>query len=265
MPSTHYQQAHATLSLAQQAVLASAFAALEAQIKANIENETALQVADFSDLLQAFLAQIGTGQAANNAWGSACRGFQLRGKAILPAQCPITLGKLKPLHDHATHVHKASSGKLTPDAAAKLLRKHSGLGKLPAFSQILHDAVLGDYIIWATFKATDTNSHPYPHLPQTHAGILAALGLGYSSSTDPLVFLAWNHQAAGTPPPPLHRPTIADAGNYRFFRPNLDATAWHGWTEPLPHSTMPVFAQPEIVLGKITCAGLKLPFYVIEA
>lgn len=263
MVSTSYQIAYLSLSASEQAALTQAFGTLDAQVKANIENETALDAADFSALLAAFAAQLASGIAANDAWGVTCRAFQLRGKALSPAQCPTILGKVKPLHDHATHVHKASSGKLTPAIAEKLIRKHANQKDLPASGQILRQAVLGDYLIWATFKVSDSSSHPYPHLPQTHAGILAALGLGCSSSTDPIVFLAWDHHMAGTPP--LHRPTIADAGNYHFFRPHADAHAWHGWTEPLPHPPAAVFPQPEIVLGKITCAGLTLPFHVLEA
>lgn len=262
MSSANYQTAYASLIPAEQAALTLAFATLDAQVTANIQNETALVAQDFLELLQAFASQLASGIAANDAWGTACRSFKFRGKALLPTQCPIILGKVKALSDHATHVHKASHGKLSPAAAEKLIRKHANQQNLPATGQFLRKAVMGDYVIWATFHANDSSKHPYPHLPQTHAGILAALGLGCSSSTEPIVFLAWQHQQAGNPP--LHRPTIADAGNYSFFRPHADVHAWHGWTEPLPHSSAPS-PQPELVLGKITCAGLTLPFHVIEA
>ena len=92
----------------------------------------------------------------------------------------------------------------------------------------LYDANLGkqdssgiNYIVWATFNAADSRNSPFQRLPKTRLGIRTALGLGHLRDDESLILLFWNHANSGSPP--LHRPTVADAETYEFYRPWADA------------------------------------------
>jgi hypothetical protein len=258
----HYKQALERLSLATQEAVRVALAAMDAQVRSNVEHETALAPIDFVSLLTQFSTELGTGESPRTSWERACRAHQLKGRALAGAQCPVTLGRVKQLPDHAIDIHKASNGRLSKIKAEQLLRKHSGSPDPVGFETALRAAPLGNFTVWATFDGENTANNPFARLPATQAGICAALGLGHISNTHAIVLLEWDHVTSGSPP--LHRPTIADAECNPHFSPHMNPIEVHGWTKPLAYtSTLP--AQPEVVTPKLGSLGLKLPFHVIDA
>ena len=122
-------------------------------------------------------------------------------------------------------------------------------------------APLGNYLVWATFNANNPATDPFNHLPTSHGGICTALGLGWANAI--LILLVWSHAGSGSPS--LHRPTVADAEVYPFYRPHRDASAPWGFTCPLPPNPGGLQPQPELVMPETTSQGLRLPFRVIRA
>jgi hypothetical protein len=257
----HYKQALERLTLAAQEAVRVALAAMDAQVRSNVENETALEDHVFVSLLQSFAAVLDRGVMPAAAWQSACRAHQLRGRALAGTQCPVTLGRVKGLQAHAKDIADASDGEYEVEEAERLLRKHKGKPQASGFEVFLRAAVLGNFTIWATFDPTNTAKNPFVRLPQTRSGICAALGLGHFGMDEAIVVLACDYLGSGSPS--LYRPTIADAETNPYFQPHSDPDAPHGWTRPLPH-TPPLPAQPEFVLSSTVCTGLTLPFQVFE-
>lgn len=268
MPLSPYEQTLAALTLEFKRAIEDAFiawskAASLAQVSRNIAGETALAVSDFSDLLASFATELATGNAPEKSWISACRSHKLKGRQIPNDDCPAVLGRARSLDDHAKSVAKASSGNLTPQEAKKQLLKHSGSPNPIGFEPFLRGAALGNYLVWATFNSDDTQANPFDRLPKTRPGICTALGLDGAIFSDTLVVLIWSHPHSGSPP--LHRPTVADAEDYQFYRPRPDADALWGLTEPLPPNLDKLEPQPEVVLPETNSRGLRLSFRVYSA
>lgn len=230
------------------------------QVSWNITNETALAAPDFSSLLDSFASRLTAGSSPKDSWLAACRAHKLKGSQLPVTVCPEILGRAKGLEDHAVWVAKASGGGLTPAEAKRLLIKYSGAHNPTMLHPFLRETPLGKYnLVWATFDQTDPNANPFARLPVSRDAICAALGLG--GITDTLILLVWNHADSGSPP--LHRPTVADAEDYRFYRPRPDARAFWGLTEPLPPNPDGLAPQPEVVMPDPTSRGLRLPFSVV--
>ena len=115
--------------------------------------------------------------------------------------------------------------------------------------------------MWATFDSTDPAGDPFVRLPSSRDGICTALGLAHFETGDALIILVWNHIDSGSPP--LHRPTVADAEDYAYYRPHSEADALWGLTEPLPPNPDGLQPQPEVVMPETTSQGLRLPFRVV--
>lgn len=269
MPLAAYQQALADLTaeaklLVEGTLNAWAFDATLGQVGQNVEHETALGTADFTSLLHSFGAMLNSGETPLAAWLTACRNHKLRGNTIPAARCPVVLGRVKSLADHANSVSKGSRGLLTSDQARKLLLKHSGSLTPIRFESFLRSANLGNYnLVWATFDSADTTADPFDRLPGSCTGMCTALGLGHLTAEDTLIVLVWSHADSGSPP--LHRPTVADAEDYFFYRPRPEADAEWGLTEPLLPNPDGLQPQPEVVLQETTSKGLRLPFRVVQA
>ncbi len=230
------------------------------QVCHNIANETALALGDFKNLLGAFAARLAKGEAAETAWPMACREHKLKGRQIPLTSCPELLGRAKGLDDHANAIAKASGGALTCGEARRLLLKHAGSLKLIGWETFLRGAPLGNYLVWATFDKDHPEADPFDFLPKSREEIRTILGLGHITASDTLILLAWDHIDSGSPP--LHRPTVADAESYPYYRPGLDPDAPWGLTEPLPPNVNRLPPQPEVVMPEITSQGLRLPFRI---
>jgi len=232
-----------------------------AQVSRNVVGETALAVADFLSLLTAFATKLANGNPVQDSWVSACRNHKLKGPQIPKSQCPAMLGRVRSLEEHAKSVAKASSGGLTLQEAKGHLLKHSGSLNPIGFEAFLRAAALGNYIVWATFDSDAPHADPFDRLPSTRTGICTALGLGGGILNETLILLVWNHADSGSPP--LHRPTVADAGDCPFYRPCADANALWGLTEPLQPNPDGLRPKPEVVMPEIPSRGLRLPFRVV--
>lgn len=231
------------------------------QVSQNVGDETALAAGDFLSLLTAFATELSNGNSAQISWVSACRNHKLRGRQIPNVQCPTILGRAKSLEEHAKSVAKASSGSLTQQEAKKHLLKHAGSPNPSSFEPFLRAAALGNYIVWATFNSDDPHANPFDRLPNTRVGVCTALGLGGAIFNETLVLLVWNHADSGFPP--LHRPTVADAEDYPYYRPCADADALWGLTGPLQPNPGGLQPQPEVVMPETPSRGLRLPFRVV--
>jgi hypothetical protein len=233
-----------------------------AQVSRNVTGETALAADDFSGLLASFATELANGNPAEKSWITACRRHKLKGRQIPNDHCPAVLGRARSLEDHANSVSRASSRSLTAQEAKKQLLKNSGSRNPVGFEPFLRAAVLGNYIVWATFNSDDPRADPFDRLPKTRLGICTALGLGGPMLNETLIVLVWNHADSGSPP--LHRPTVADAEDYPYYRPRANAAALWGLTGPLPPNAEAIQPQPEVVMPETASRGLRLPFRVVQ-
>ena len=270
MPLSAYQQALADLEpdatlAVEDALVAWATDDTLGQVRQNVADETALATSDFASLLRSFAEQLASGSSTMGSWLTACRAHKLKGRLIPDADCPVVLGRAKGLEDHANSMAKASRGRgdLTKEQAKKLLIKHSGSPKPIGLDSFLRDAPLGRYIVWAVFNPDDPHANPFDRLPRSHEAIRTALGLGHYTPADTLIVLFWSHVDSGSPP--LHRPSVADAEDYSYYRPRPDADALWGLTEPLPPNPDGLQPQPEVVMPDTTSQGLRFPFRVVHA
>jgi len=218
MTMSKFQQALETLAPDSKRAVKDVFVAWSrdaalAQISRNVAGETALAVADFVNLLTSFAAALAKGNPAQESWMSACHDHKLMGRQVPKSHSPAILGRARCLEEHARSVAKASFGSLTPHEAKMHLLKHSGSLNPTGFEAFLRAAALGNQVVWATFDSDAPRADPFDRLPNTRAGICTALGLGGGMSNQTLVLLVWNHADSGSPP--LHRPTVADAGAIR--------------------------------------------------
>jgi hypothetical protein len=233
------------------------------QVRRNVAGETALVVADFVALLTNFATLLASGEQPLKSWIAACRNHKLKGRQLPTGHCPAVLGRARSLDDHAKSVAKASSGGLTAHEAKKHLFKYSGSHNPAAFEPFLRAAALGNYFVWATFNSDDPRTDPFDRLPKTRSGICTALGLGGPISSETLIVLVWIQANSGSPP--LHRPTVADAEDYPYYRPCADPAAHWGLTEPLSPNLDALLPQPELVMRETSSRGLRLPFRVVPA
>ena len=268
MPLSAYQQALAKLKPDALLEIERVFAewsidATLGQVRQNVVDEAALATDDFTSLLNSFAAQLANGRSPKVSWLTGCRGHKLKGYLLLDTECPAILGRSKGLEDHAASIAKASRGDLTKEQARKLLLKHADSHNPIGFESFLREALLGNFLIWAFFDSANPNRNPFDQLPNSHAAICTSLGLGHFTTADTLIALVWSHVDSGSPP--LHRPTIADAEVYPYFRPHADAKIHWGLTKPLSPNPDKLQPQPEVVMPKITSRGLQLPFRVVQA
>ena len=235
---------------------------LDRRVCRNIAAETALSRGDFLAILRRFAA-LGASRTPAEAWRTACREHKFRGRPLGPEDCPGVLGRAMSLENLASLINEASPLEFTRGELERLLYRLSGstgIDEVGEFETILREARLGRYLIWATFDPDERQSNPFQRLPQNRRAICTALGLGRFDRDESLVALAWDHRAVGSPP--LHRPTIADAEDFEYFRPHPDPGASWGLTEPLTPNDDGVGPQPEIVMRVVKAEGLKLPILI---
>ncbi|MBB5031439.1 hypothetical protein [Prosthecobacter vanneervenii] len=233
------------------------------RVAANIRAEVALQLADFTALLTDFATELaGVTVSPESGWVNACRRNQFRG-AAMPPPLPTHLGRAVPIGGYAKIISESPSITLTPDMCEQMLRDiHLASGMpTPRETRILQQARLGRYVMWAAFDATHTTQSPFDHIPKTTDAVRTALGLGECPETETLILITYQSVGTGAPNP-LHRPTIGEAGSYCWFRPNPDAAAHHGLTEPLPPNPLGLAPVPEMVHREINGDTLTFPLYL---
>lgn len=234
-----------------------------AQVACNIEGETALPVAAFTSLLAAFGEQLAAGSDPAVAWLAACRKdcHRFCGSVLPAAVSPRVVGRALKIDQYANLIATEPQAGLTQDQAATLLRQFAGQPLPTRVLRILQKAPVGGRVVWAPFNATAPTTDPFNTLSHRTVDILTALGLGSFAASETLVLLAYRPLRDGMPEP-LHRPTIAEAEVYAFFRPYPDAAYPYGYTAPLLDNPRGLAPQPEVVHRPILAEGLVVPFRI---
>jgi hypothetical protein len=166
MATTPYQEALTHISTSLHAGIADALTKLGPEIAWNIENETALPLDDFVNLLTAFAVELAKPIATVEAWITACRNHTFKGRQVQTPNLPVVLGRVKSFPDHKDAIFKAAGGSIRPLNIEKALKKYAdtiNADDLPnGFKRALYGAYLGEYTIWATFNFADSTSGPLP-------------------------------------------------------------------------------------------------------
>jgi hypothetical protein len=223
----------------------------------NLRSECALALDDFEQLLRDLAAELRSidpqgrldADAWRTLWQRACKPYEFRGRPVANERRPATLGRAWSVGSLARSVTRAT--RLPERAARRLLDKH--LATIPPPPQLranLEVTPLGGALIWATLDPDDAARDPFDRLPATAAAVQCALGLGCHPAGEAIVALTYS-----TAPPahglPLHRPTVADANSYFYYRPYDDPTLPWGFTAPLDPNPHGLHGMPEIVHGQI--------------
>lgn len=229
-----------------------------AQVASNIHLETALSIDEFRSLLFDFCDELKRVPAdARSGWETSCRKHQFKGQPV-PDPAPTRLGRALPIDRYAKLLAPVVG--LTDAEAEEMIRKITLAGTSPVLreARLLQRAPIGSFLIWATFREDDPNDDPFLLLPKRTEDIRTALGLGECSETETLVLLTWRREGS-LATLAVHRPTVADAEMYCWYRPVPDATAKWGSTAPLPPNALGFPACPEVVHEVITGETLVFP------
>lgn len=228
------------------------------QIGINLQTECALPPDQFQSLLANFAAALQTAPSPlpeatwDSTWCTVCKPHEFRGAMVPTELRPRVLGRVWSVGAFASSISRTYPRDLPRGAAEKALRKHAGRPPARLSAQI-RAAALGRDVIWATFHPNDPTQDPFACLPASAEGIACALGIGHYRGGE-LVALIYNTTV------PLHRPTIADASNYSYYRPHSDPVTHHGYTQPLRPG---VTRMPEVVHTAVTGAALISPYRII--
>jgi hypothetical protein len=173
------------------------------------------------------------------------------------------LGRALPIGHYAKIISDSASVHLTPDQCDALLREvaMAGTAVTPRKARTLRQALLGRYVLWATFCSAHPDDGPFEHLPRTTEAIRTALGLGACPVTETLVLVSYRRQGVHATLE-LFRPTIGEAEAYHYFRPHPDPAAQHGMTCPLMPNAGGLAPQPEVVHREIAGETLVFPLYL---
>lgn len=235
-----------------------------AQVRDNIEHECALSLTAFSDLLTDFAASIVAGATGVAAWDRVCRGHKLRGEEIKGPRRPLRAARVMTMETYVNLLVRATG--LTRDAAIDLLEASNE--KIPPDddAELFRATRLGSYVIWATTHADVPDQDPYDALPRALRCLCVTLGLGdLAANGDPMVYVSY--RPASTVP--MRRSTVADAGDYPYYRPHADAADPFGRTaphacRPCDHADHAHVGQIEFVHPEITGEGLVFPYRILR-
>lgn len=227
------------------------------QVASNIRLETALGLESFISLLRNFHEELNLDPAdALGGWERACRRHQLKGAAV-PEPVPLRLGRAIPIREYAKLF---APSPLSEEQVERAIRKVAMAGSSPSprETRLLRKAPVGRYLIWATFSEDMPSENPFANLPCRTEAIRTALGLGHCPETETLVLLTWRREDRWAELA-LHRPTVADAAAYPWYRPVSDASAKWGYTQPLAPNPDSCRACPEVVHEVITGETIVFP------
>jgi hypothetical protein len=227
------------------------------QLAENIESESALSVTAFARLLKSFAAHLGSSPGNISFWKTVCTAHEFLGPVVPTTSRPRRLGRVGKMKDYADHI-----GKNIPKfAASHHLSKNAGKPKpLQALVRQMNRVNLSPgRILWATFSLPP-GTDPLAGMPQDTDGITICLGLGCYSNTAP--FIVMQYEMSPPSSPSLHKPTIADAGTYSFFRPSASQTDHWEMTEPLQPNPKGHRGRPELVHSQITGQSLIFPYFL---
>jgi hypothetical protein len=233
------------------------------QIAANLRCECALESSLVASLLLRFAEQLATSTTdpiGRDAWSNSCQAFELRGIEVPTDRRPATLGRAWRVSSFARSI-SATSDQLTPEQAERAIRRYAGKHPPARWEAQLRAGKLGFGVMWATFHPADGTLDPFSSLPETAAAVCCALGLGCHPVAMDILALTYS-TAAPAHGLPLHRPTVADASSYSFYRPYADRAAYHGYTAPLALNPDGLSGMPEVVHAQVSGAALILPYRI---
>lgn len=75
----------------------------------------------------------------------------------------------------------------------------TGSSARPREMRILRRALLGRYVIWASFDEAEPSRSPFEKGPRTAEAVRTALGLGHCSETETLILLTYGTEVGGLP------------------------------------------------------------------
>lgn len=232
------------------------------QVADNLRQECALAPQHFELLLRDFDHNLTTEEGTElrvrsvwkDLWRRSCKPYEFHGAPLPSDARPPTLGRAWSVGSLARSM--APAMKLPEEKVKRMLNKRLATKHaLKLLSTPLRATPLGGELIWATFDAEDTSRDPFDRLPPTAAAVRCALGLGFHKRGEPIVALTYR----SSPPThglPLHRPTIADANTYSFYRPHADPKSPWGFTAPVNPNPDGLLGMPELVHAQVTGAAL---------
>lgn len=231
------------------------------QITDNIDAECSLACTEFESLLQKFADQLMAAVDPAAAWRNACDNHKLCGSSMTAASRPAVLGRACRVEHFATSVYD-SNRHLSSDQAKRLVEKYAGRTPPSTKEVVLRRGMLGGAVIWATFDEVNGALDPFQKLPEKAEDVCTALGLGYHPLPEAVLILVFS-SAAPVHGLPLHRPTVADASDYHFYRPHPDPVSPHGYSQPLAPNSVGYAPMPEIVHAQVSGAALILPYRIL--
>lgn len=224
------------------------------QISKNIRNETALASNAFSSLLKGFAEELETGLSPAESWSNVCARYRLHGRALQPIDRPSLAGRASKIDDYARFLE----GEASKRANLHLLTKWAGKVPLTALRNKMRKANIGGPVTFTSFNETSGELDPFAGLPLDTSSIRIAFGLGHLDTTGRFILLSYGTGAS--PDLPLHRPSIADACSFSYFRPHPDENARVGRTHPLSPNPRRLKSRPELVHKQISGSTLKFPY-----
>ena len=131
----------------------------------------------------------------------------------------------------------------------------SAKNALQRLRKLLPGIKLAGHPTWCAFVNPDRDTTPFLPPVNTMPFIRNAFGLGCLGISEEFLLFTYDPN----PYYGLKCPTVADAGDYPYFRP-APADAEHGWTQPLDLSQPGISPQPEAVHEALeaTASGLML-------
>lgn len=229
-----------------------------AQITINARGETALPEPEFVALLTDFVRHLTDGGDPQMSWVRACRGRHFRGAVLGDELRPRLLGRALALEDYAKRVSEISG--LSPETEKRLLRQYAGSSVPGHRLRNLRRTALGAYVLWATFDPTRAEVDPFRDVPKTTPAVRSILGLGRTAANEVLALVTYRCPLEIA----LHRPTIAEAGDYAWYRPHDIPDHPHGYTCRLDTGAR---GLPEVVHrppGASQSLDLVLPYHLTE-
>jgi len=232
------------------------------RVACNIDAETALGIDDFLALLQDFCTELRNDPAEPvSGWEAACRRHKFKGKPV-PNPAPTRLGRALPIQQYAKLL--APKVGLSDAKAEEMIRKVALSGSTPGprETRLLRRTPVGRFLIWATFRENKPDGDPFGHLPKNTEAVRTALGLGECPETETLILINWKREGA-LATLSIHRPTVADAEMYSWYRPVQNAAAPWGFTEPLAPNLQNFSPCPEVVHEVVTGETLVFPVHLV--
>jgi len=188
-----------------------------------------------------------------------CLEHLLRGGKVRLKETPILLGRAVEKNSFTNHLIKNCSflngnRAQAEDLITRLLVEDPLSRKEASLPMSL-------YATWSTWNEKDPAGDPFLFSTGEAGFIRACLGLdGGRCLTQGLLLFTYTLGNRYS----LFRPTVADAGLHRYFKPPDIGSDNHGWTNPSPSTSVSVtgaspISRPEAIHRRQTLSALRAP------